>query len=84
MKWYSKIWEWLCLVFFGMIAGIVIFIKFLDKPEYEVIIKKIKNKKISGGTIDNNVVINVEKEKTKKEIRTQKRIDKLNEKIRQK
>lgn len=48
VKIIGKIWEILTIFFAGIIVGIVVFIKFLDTPENEIHIKKIKNKKTSG------------------------------------
>jgi hypothetical protein len=56
MKWYEKLWQWLSIFFAGIIAGIVIFIKFLDTPENQITIGKIKNKNVKGtASIDVNV-----------------------------
>lgn len=59
MKVLSKIWEWLSIFFLGIIAGIVIFVKFLDSPETinEIAIKKIKTKNSDGNTLDVNLQI---------------------------
>jgi len=53
LKIVSKIWEWLTLFFAGIIAGIWIFIKFLDTPENQIHIDKVKQKNSSGSiTVD--------------------------------
>lgn len=59
MKILTKIWEWLSIFFLGIIAGIIVFIKFLDTPETvnEIIIKKIKNKDADNNVIDLEVEI---------------------------
>jgi hypothetical protein len=72
MKWYEKIWQWLTLFLAGIIAGIFVFIKFLDQPEYQVLIKKIKNKKNSGpisNTIDIEQLQPITENKQKRKIR---------------
>lgn len=67
MKVLSKIWEWLSLFFLGIIAGIVIFIKFLDQPESEntINIKKIKNKDSDGNNLDLELQIDDNKQNNK-------------------
>jgi hypothetical protein len=71
MKILTKIWEILTFVFLGIIAGIVLFIKFLDKPEVvnEILIKKIKAKESDGNTIQVDV-----KQENPVEINKKKRI----------
>ena len=70
VKFLSKIWEVLTIFFAGIIAGIWVFVKFLDTPENEIYIRKIKNKNTSG---TNSVDVNLEatdiKKNTKKRIR---------------
>lgn len=68
-KLISKIWEILTLVFAGMIIGIVVFIKFLDKPENEIIIKKLKQKNTQDSTIDLNVELEDKEKKEKNKFR---------------
>jgi hypothetical protein len=65
MKYLSKIWEWLCWFFMGIVAGIFIFVKFLDKPENQVNIEKIKNKNSNGNTVNLPIEQQIEQDKLK-------------------
>ena len=60
----KKLYEILSIFFLGIIAGISFYIKFLDKPETQVNIKKIKNKN-SEVEQPLNVEVNNIKEKKK-------------------
>ena len=45
-----KIWSYISLFLSGVIVGIIVFIKFLDNPDYqyEIKIKKLKSKNNTG------------------------------------
>lgn len=78
---WQKIWNYLTIFFLGIIAGIIVFIKFLDSPEVqnEIIIKKMKNKNSDGNTTNMDLVIESStenrKEKRKNKIKIFKRKD---------
>ena len=74
MKFLNGLYKALVWFFGGIIAGIVIFIKFLDTPEYSQVFKKIKIKG-KGNDIKLDPSQIVEKELTRKE----KRIKRKNE-----
>lgn len=66
MKWYEKLWQWLTIFLSGVIAGIVFYIKVLDKPENEIFIKRIKNKNSSAPVnIDVTPTINTKTERNR-------------------
>jgi len=49
----SKLYEWLSIFFAGIIAGIILYVKTLDKPD-TVVINKIGKQKVKNGSGDNN------------------------------
>jgi len=73
MKILSKIWEWLSLFLLGVVAGIVIFIKFLDNPDTvnQIEIKKIKNKDSDGNT--NVIELQIDDRDTENHVKTKKK-----------
>ncbi len=56
MKLMGKIWSYLSIFFMGIIAGIVVFVKYLDSAEIqtEITIKKLKTKGNTG--TGNNII----------------------------
>lgn len=58
----SKIWSHISLFFAGVIAGFVVFSKYLDNPDYkyEVTIKKLKSKRNTGKNSGIIPAINIE------------------------
>ncbi|HLO60965.1 MAG TPA: hypothetical protein VK179_19595 [Bacteroidales bacterium] len=71
MKIFSKIWQWLTFFFAGIVAGIAVYVKFLDKPENTVTIEKVKNKNAVGNTVDIPIQQQIEehKERVRKKLR---------------
>lgn len=67
----QKIWNYLTIFFLGIIAGIIVFIKFLDTPEVqnEITIKKIKNKNSDGNRLDMDMIIESDNENRKEKKR---------------
>lgn len=64
----KQAWSYISLFLFGIIAGIVIFAKYIDQPDYQyqIKIKKIKNKGNTGKNsgIIPDIDIDIEDEET--------------------
>ena len=79
----KKVWTYISAALAGMIAGIIIAVKWLNEPGTVVTVKKIKNKRSSG---DMSVVVPIKVESPKyarkqaKEAKKQARLEERNEK----
>ena len=72
-----KVWEYVSVFLVGVIGGIFFFVKFLDNPETQVNIKKIKNKDIVNSDLQQNLDVKVENKTEKKRVRNIFRKNKL-------